>query len=86
MANNFGVYDTVGNVYEWVGDCWHDNYSGAPIDGSAWTSGGDCSKRVLRGGSWYFRPGFLRSANRDWSYATDRYIVSGFRIARTLSQ
>mgnify|MGYP001300558491 CR=1 FL=1 len=85
-ANNFGVHDTAGNVWEWVGDCWHENYSGAPIDGSAWTSGGDCSKRVLRGGSWINFPGDLRSANRGRVDATKRYYNLGFRIARTLSQ
>ena len=53
-----------GNVWEWVEDCWHEDYSGAPVDGSAWTSGGDCGKRVLRGGSWYDYPRYLRSANR----------------------
>jgi len=83
-SNSFGVHDTVGNVWEWVEDCWHDNYSGAPIDGSAWTSGGDCSKRVLRGGFWNNDPGSLRSAYRD--RATLRSNFYGFRIARTLSQ
>jgi formylglycine-generating enzyme required for sulfatase activity len=85
-ANDFGVHDTAGNVDEWLEDCWHKNYHGAPIDGSAWTSGGDCSKRVLRGGSWGIRPRFLRSAFRYWNDAAARYIVSGFRIARTLSR
>ena len=65
-ANGFGLHDVHGNVWEWVEDCWHGDYEGAPTDGSAWTSGGDCGSRVLRGGSWYFVPGFLRSANRDW--------------------
>jgi formylglycine-generating enzyme required for sulfatase activity len=85
-ANNFGVHDTAGNVWEWVGDCWHGNYSGAPIDGSAWTSGGDCSKRVLRGGSWSDRPRIFRSANRERVNASLRSSFVGFRIARTLSQ
>jgi len=85
-ANKFGVHDTVGNVWEWVGDCFHYNYSGAPIDGSAWTSVGDCSARVLQGGSWNDDPKTLRSASRYGDNATDRYIHIGFRIARTLSQ
>jgi formylglycine-generating enzyme required for sulfatase activity len=85
-ANNFGVYEAAGNVWEWVGDCWHENYSGAPIDGSAWTSGGDCSKRVLRGGSWNDGPGGLRSALRYWGNAWERNYFFGFRIARTLSR
>lgn len=46
-ANTFGVHDTVGNLWEWVEDCRHDSYSGAPSDGSAWTSGGECNKSVL---------------------------------------
>ena len=50
-ANPWGLYDMHGNVWEWVEDCWHESYEGAPSDGSAWTSG-DCSRRVLRGGSW----------------------------------
>jgi formylglycine-generating enzyme required for sulfatase activity len=50
-ANAFGLHDMIGNVWEWTEDCYHDNYSGAPSDGSAW-SGGSCEKRVLRGGSW----------------------------------
>ena len=85
-ANNFEVHDTAGNAYEWVEDCWHKNYHGAPIAGSAWTSGSNCSKRVLRGGSWYSRPRSLRSANRSGNYATVRSLIIGFRIARTLSR
>ena len=50
--NAFGLHDMAGNVWEWVEDCWHNNYAGAPRDGTAWTSGGDCGRRVLRGGSW----------------------------------
>ena len=52
-ANAFGLHDMVGNVFEWVEDCWHDNFDGAPADGSAWVTG-DCSKRVIRAGSWYY--------------------------------
>ena len=82
------MYDTAGNVWEWVEDCYHKTYKDAPIDGSAWLSagGGDCELRVLRGGSWNLEPGYLRSANRLRYYATDRYVDLGFRIARTLSQ
>ena len=85
-ANNFGVHDTAGNVWEWVEDCWHTNYHGAPIDGSAWKSGGDCSLRVLRGGSWNGTPWVLRSASRGGNDVTARYGNSWFRIARTLSR
>ena len=84
-ANGFGLHDVHGNVWEWVEDCWHGDYSGAPDDGSAWTSGGDCGKRVLRGGSWYDAPRVLRSANRDRLSTGSRYYIIGFRIARTLT-
>ena len=62
--NGFGLYDMHGNVCEWVEDCWHENYEGAPTDGSAWTSGGDSDKRVYRGGSWSFIRPYLHSAAR----------------------
>ena len=54
-ANAFGLFDTVGNVFEWVEDCWNKHYNGAPADGSAWMSG-DCDRHVLRGGSWFYGP------------------------------
>ena len=83
VANAFGLYDMHGNLWEWTQDCWNKNYEGAPIDGSAWLSGG-CSQRVLRGGSWNDYPDFLRSAYRGRNYADNRYGDSGFRLARTL--
>ena len=61
--NRFGLYDMSGNLYEWVADCWHDNYVGAPTDGRAWT-GGECEAHVLRGGSWGNSPAQLRSTAR----------------------
>ena len=64
-SNGYGLHDVHGNVDEWVQDCWNDSYSGAPTDGSAWTSG-DCSGRVLRGGSWDSEHRNLHSADRDW--------------------
>ena len=87
-ANAFGLYDTAGNLYEWVEDCWHKDYKDAPIDGSAWlsASGGDCEERVLRGGSWIGSPRKLRSAFRFGYGATWKSWTIGFRIARTLSQ
>ena len=83
-ANAFGLYDMVGNVWEWMEDCWNETYRGAPADGSPWTSG-DCSRRVVRGGSWRLLPENLRSANRFWVSSDGRLIVLGFRVARTLT-
>ncbi len=82
--NNFRVYDTVGNASEWVEDCWHDSYRGAPSGGDAWTTGGNCRVRVLRGGSWVSDPGDLRSAVRVGITTGNRYDYVGFRVARTL--
>ena len=84
-ANGFGLHDVHGNVWEWVEDCWHKNYEGAPVDGTAWVSGGDCGYRVLRGGSWNFIPTYLRSANRFRYSPGNRDNYDGFRIARTLT-
>ncbi len=75
-----------GNVWEWVEDCWHDSYSGAPDAGEAWTSGGDCTRRVLRGGSWFNGPWSLRSANRGRFITGIRNDDIGFRVARTLDR
>ena len=83
-ANGFGLHDVLGNAWEWVEDCWHESYAGAPKDGRAWTGGGDCGRRVLRGGSWGFEPWFLRSAYRSRYSAGIRYSLAGFRVARTL--
>ena len=85
QPNGFGLHEMLGNVWEWVENCWHSSYQGAPTDGSAWTRGGDCSKRVLRGGSWLGEPGNLRSASR-FAYSTgNRSSVNGLRVARTLN-
>lgn len=81
--NSFGLHDLLGNVWEWTADCWHDSYSGAPTDGSAWQSG-DCTIRVLRGGSWNNGPSVLRSANRDGGRIGDRDHDMGLRIARDI--
>ena len=83
-ANAWGLHDMHGNVWEWVEDCWHENYARAPGDGSAWTSGGNCGRRVLRGGSWVNSPRNLRSADRTWDDADNRRGYVGFRVARTL--
>ena len=83
-ANAYGLHDMHGNVWEWVQDCWNGSYRGAPADGSAWESG-DCSDRILRGGSWYGGPGVLRSAIRIWSATRNRINLNGFRVARTIT-
>ncbi len=80
-ANAFGLFDTVGNVREWVEDCLHGSYEGTPDDGSVWISGGDCNIRVLCGSSWYSRG---RSANRYWDNRDFRFDTYGFRIAQDL--
>ena len=83
-ANEFGLHDMHGNVWEWIEDCWHDSYAGAPNDGRAWTSGGECTRRVMRGGSWSSNPGNLRAADRR-RYGVDGWNSDiGFRVARTL--
>ncbi len=76
-ANPWGLHDMHGNVWEWVQDCWHYTYEGAPTDGSVWTSG-DCSRRVFRGGSWLNDAWGLRSAFRLSDARTNRLnILSG---------
>ena len=83
--NAFGVFDTLGNVWEWTEDCWHDSYHGAPSDGRAWTTGGDCGKRAKRGGGWTDESEVLRPAVRSgWSSTDYRNWSYGFRVARTL--
>ncbi len=80
--NPFGLYDMLGNMSEWTGDCWNESYDGAPGNGGAWTVE-NCEQRVFRGGSWTNGPRSLRAAYRDWrapEYLTARL---GFRIART---
>jgi formylglycine-generating enzyme required for sulfatase activity len=81
--NAFGIHDMLGNVWEWVEDCYHENYAQAPTDGSAWLTG-DCSLRVVRGGSWLSEPQNLRVANRYRNSRDVRYSDVGFRVARTL--
>lgn len=84
QPNAFGVYDTVGNVWEWVEDCWNENYKGAPNNGEPWT-GGNCSKRVLRSGDHDSDPREVRSINRNRDASDNEYYLYGVRVARTLS-
>jgi len=86
-ANAFGLHGMLGNAWQWVDDCWHESYAGAPGDGSAWGAA-ECAKHVVRGGSWNNVPIFVRSAARSGSEHNggeyDYSSVAGFRIARTL--
>lgn len=81
--NRFGLHDMLGNVWEWVSDCYHASYQGAPVDGSAWEHG-ECSSRVIRGGSWDNGPSDVRAARRAAHPVDTRIVDLGFRVARTL--
>lgn len=80
--NRWGLHDMNGNVWEWVQDCWHNDYTGAPTDSSAWVEGGQCGKRVNRGGGWGNNPRSMRSASRDADGAEGFSNAMGFRVAR----
>ena len=80
--NELGLFDMSGNVREWVQDCWHDSYVGAPGDGRTWEEG-NCVRRVIRGGGWYGKPSYVRSANRFWYATYFRNNNLGFRLALT---
>lgn len=81
--NPFGLFDMHGNVWEWVEDCWNEGYEKAPADGKAWTEG-DCTSRVVRGGSWNSDIPKLRSATRGWNQPSGRNRSIGFRVVREL--
>ena len=79
--NASGLYDMHGNVLEWCADHWHDNYSGAPVDGSAWLVPGESeNRRILRGGSWGLSPVGCRSASRLWDAPDYIDFYVGFRV------
>ncbi len=84
VANNFGIYDMHGNVWEWCQDVYHENYNGAPTDGSAWVTGGEQEKHICRGGSWICRGGACSSTYRnegDLNWKRDDY---GLRVVMTV--
>lgn len=83
VANRYGLHDMAGNAWQWVQDCYRDSYAGAPADASVAVEGGDCSRRVLRGGSWNYWPQSLRSAVRYGVLPVNRGNDVGFRVART---
>lgn len=82
-ANPFGLFDMNGSVWEWVADCWHSTYKGAPSDGSAWDEP-NCQSRVIRGGSWREGGGYMMSTTRFKYDATVRQSQNGFRVARSV--
>lgn len=81
--NPFGLHDMNGNVWEWVSDCWHRNYSGAPADGRSWEDE-NCTVRVIRSGSWRNDKSYVHSASRFKYDAYIRYFLNGFRVAKSL--
>lgn len=83
-ANYFGLYDLIGNVWEWTEDCYNDGYRGRPTDGSTWKKG-DCKKHPIRGGSWNHTAAYVRSAARLVGSFGDRSSNGGFRLARDLN-
>jgi len=82
-ANDFGIFDVLGNVWEWVEDCWNTGYAGTPADDRAMTCG-DCARRILRGGAWNTRPDSVRFAYRGFAQTGRRATNIGFRVVRDL--
>jgi formylglycine-generating enzyme required for sulfatase activity/class 3 adenylate cyclase len=81
--NPLGLYDMGGNIDQWVADCWHKNYQGAPSDGSAWVDN-NCSSHVIRSGSWKNDPSYVRPSSRDHYDTSVRYPTHGLRVAHSL--
>ena len=80
QPNAFGLYDMSGNVWEWVQDCYHASYQGAPDDGSAWDGGAECARRVLRGGAFHNNEYDVRCASRDYNNPAAGLDSRGFRV------
>jgi sulfatase modifying factor 1 len=83
-ANSFGLNDMLGNVFQWTEDCWHADYAGAPVDGSARSDGG-CSEHELRGGSWFSTPAYVRANYRNHFAADYRTSSVGIRLVRDIA-
>lgn len=85
-SNGLALHDMSGNVWEWTQDCWHDDYHGAPTDGSVWLEAneGNCGMRLRRGGAWTNPPMSLRASSRNWYSADTRSILIGFRLAQDI--
>ena len=81
-ANAFGLHDMLGNVWEWVEDCWEESHEGSPADGTA-RAKANCDRYVMRGGSWSSLPVRIRAAFRDGYPPDDRGRIIGFRVARS---
>jgi formylglycine-generating enzyme required for sulfatase activity len=84
--NGFGLYDMIANVAQWVGDCHHDTYDGAPVDGAAWDAGKDCALRNVRGGGWSLSGWSVRVAQRIGDPLAARNTHLGFRVARDMGR
>ena len=82
-ANAFGINDTFGNLLQWTEDCWYPDYTGAPVDGTGRTDG-DCTKRELRGGSWFSKPAYVRATYRNHFAADYRTSSVGIRLVREI--
>jgi formylglycine-generating enzyme required for sulfatase activity/predicted Ser/Thr protein kinase len=86
QPNAFGLHDMLGNVFEWVQDCWHPDYRGAPSTGAAWMTNGDCTQHNLRGGSWYTVPALVSTSARNRFEDSYRSTTIGFRLVREIPQ
>lgn len=86
QSNSWGVHDMHGNVWEWIEDCWHEDYQDAPVNAQAWIESGDCDLRVVRGGAWYSDAAQLRSATRNKNRVKSRNDSTGIRVVRVANE